>query len=66
MLNGVLPKDIRVLAATRVRDDFNARFDCDHRVYKYFFIRNNMDIEKLNVKNKLNNYNINLYYYLQN
>lgn len=47
MLNGVLPPDIRILSATEVNPDFNARFDCNYRVYKYFFHRNGMDIENL-------------------
>lgn len=37
MLNGVLPWDIRVLGYCQVRPDFSARFDCEYRLYKYFF-----------------------------
>ncbi|KAJ1605542.1 Deg1p-like type II pseudouridylate synthase TruA [Cryptosporidium canis] len=37
MLNGVLPWDIRVLGYCEVRPDFSARFDCEYRLYKYFF-----------------------------
>lgn len=53
MLNGVLPDDIRVLAAAEVHKDFNSRFECDYRVYKYFFIKNNMNIEKIEEAAKL-------------
>ncbi|CUV08081.1 unnamed protein product [Cryptosporidium hominis] len=37
MLNGVLPWDIRVIGYCEVRPDFSARFDCEYRLYKYFF-----------------------------
>ncbi|OII75275.1 Deg1p-like type II pseudouridylate synthase [Cryptosporidium ubiquitum] len=42
MLNGVLPWDIRVLGFCKVRPDFNARFDCEYRLYKYFFPLNHV------------------------
>ena len=44
MLNNNLPNDIRVLAWSPVDTDFNARFSCLHRTYKYFFPKGNMDI----------------------
>ncbi|KAG9044584.1 hypothetical protein FS837_007902 [Tulasnella sp. UAMH 9824] len=37
MLNAVLPRSIRVLAWSPVADDFDARFTCTFRHYKYFF-----------------------------
>ncbi|KAG8731700.1 hypothetical protein FRC11_002846 [Ceratobasidium sp. 423] len=37
MLNRVLPPTIRVLAWSPVADDFDARFSCQWRHYKYFF-----------------------------
>ncbi|CAE6504346.1 unnamed protein product, partial [Rhizoctonia solani] len=37
MLNRVLPSSIRVLAWSPVADDFDARFSCQWRHYKYFF-----------------------------
>ncbi|KAG9002519.1 hypothetical protein FRB90_011368, partial [Tulasnella sp. 427] len=37
MLNAVLPRSIRVLAWSPVTDDFDARFNCTFRHYKYFF-----------------------------
>eukprot|EP00056_Hartaetosiga_gracilis_P006067 m.92735 g.92735 ORF g.92735 m.92735 type:complete len:486 (+) comp12366_c0_seq3:35-1492(+) len=47
MLNGVLPTDIRVLDWAPVDDDFNARFSCTARHYKYFFFSENMDIKAM-------------------
>ncbi|CAD7958305.1 unnamed protein product [Amoebophrya sp. A120] len=38
MLNGVLPKDIRVLQIYPVPDTFDARFSCLFRIYRYFFV----------------------------
>ena len=37
MLNSVLPTSIRILAWSPVADEFDARFSCTHRHYKYFF-----------------------------
>lgn len=37
MLNGVLPKSVRVIAFASVSRDFSARFDCTERVYTYIF-----------------------------
>lgn len=37
MLNGVLPPDIRVLAAARAPVGFDARFSCKYRAYQYYF-----------------------------
>ena len=44
MLNSTLPEDIRVLSWAPVGPDFNARFNCLHRTYKYFFPKGNLDI----------------------
>jgi len=49
MLNRTLPPEIRVLCWAPTRCDFSARFDCERRVYKYFFPRGDLDIEKMNV-----------------
>jgi hypothetical protein len=49
MLNRLLPKDIRVLSWTPVKSDFDARFSCQWRKYKYFFPTANLDIEKMNL-----------------
>ncbi|CAG8478530.1 12915_t:CDS:2 [Acaulospora morrowiae] len=45
VLNRMLPNDIRVIAWANVNPDFNARFDCRHRHYKYFFVKGNLDID---------------------
>ena len=45
VLNRLLPPEIRVLAACEVSPSFNSRFDCLYRVYKYFFVKRDLDIE---------------------
>lgn len=45
MLNTNLPEDIRVLDWAPVGSEFNARFSCLQRVYKYFFPRGSLDLE---------------------
>mgnify|MGYP001571985363 CR=1 FL=1 len=45
ILNGILPDDIRILQKAEVHDDFNARYHCFSRHYKYFFMKNNLNIE---------------------
>jgi tRNA pseudouridine38/39 synthase len=49
MLNGVLPSSIRVSAWAPVPEDFNARFSCRGRHYRYFFtdLREELDIEAM-------------------
>jgi tRNA pseudouridine38-40 synthase len=37
-LNGLLPQDIRILAAAETRPDFHSRFDARFRTYRYQFI----------------------------
>ena len=44
MLNAILPEDIRILAFSEVSEDFNARYWCTRRSYKYFFARNHLNI----------------------
>jgi hypothetical protein len=44
-LNRALPEDIRVTGWNPVRPDFDARFSCKYREYKYFFVRWSLDIE---------------------
>ena len=44
-INHCLPDDIRILAFSFVKDDFDARFDCKFREYKYLFFKGSMDIE---------------------
>jgi len=48
-LNRVLPSDIRVLGWSPVPLDFNARFSCMQREYKYFFYRDSLDIAAMQV-----------------
>ncbi|KAL4469487.1 hypothetical protein ABPG74_004740 [Tetrahymena malaccensis] len=47
MLNSNLPDDIRILSCSKVDPTFNARFDCQKRIYKYFFFENQMDIQRM-------------------
>ena len=46
-LNGRLPSDIRIIAWAPTPKDFNARFDCKYREYKYFFPLNGMHMDKM-------------------
>uniref|UniRef100_A0A0N5AME2 tRNA pseudouridine synthase n=1 Tax=Syphacia muris TaxID=451379 RepID=A0A0N5AME2_9BILA len=45
ILNAVLPKGIRILAWAPVPLNFNARFDCNERVYKYGLPASALDIQ---------------------
>eukprot|EP00055_Hartaetosiga_balthica_P011798 m.55073 g.55073 ORF g.55073 m.55073 type:complete len:242 (+) comp7737_c0_seq2:66-791(+) len=45
MLNGVLPLDIRVIDWAPVDKEFDARFSCTARHYKYFFHKETHDID---------------------
>jgi len=47
VINRVLPQDIRVLAWAPVAPEFNARFSCRHRTYKYYFISDAMHLENM-------------------
>uniref|UniRef100_A0A3N7EHA4 Pseudouridine synthase I TruA alpha/beta domain-containing protein n=1 Tax=Populus trichocarpa TaxID=3694 RepID=A0A3N7EHA4_POPTR len=44
VLNGVLPKDIRIVGWCPVPSDFSARFSCLSREYKYFFWNDNLNL----------------------
>eukprot|EP01118_Nematostelium_gracile_P005474 TRINITY_DN1733_c0_g1_i4.p1 TRINITY_DN1733_c0_g1~~TRINITY_DN1733_c0_g1_i4.p1 ORF type:complete len:387 (-),score=71.72 TRINITY_DN1733_c0_g1_i4:184-1344(-) len=46
-LNGSLPEDIRVIAWTPVPLDFDARFSAKYRTYKYFFLKQDLDLERM-------------------
>jgi tRNA pseudouridine38/39 synthase len=46
-INKVLPEDVRVVAWSPVSDTFDARFNARARVYKYFFLRDGMDLERM-------------------
>ncbi|XP_077998522.1 tRNA pseudouridine(38/39) synthase-like [Glandiceps talaboti] len=45
ILNNVLPDEIRIVAWTPVKPDFDARFSASSRTYKYFFPKADLDIE---------------------
>jgi tRNA pseudouridine38/39 synthase len=47
ILNNILPKDIIITGQCEVDDSFDARFSCLYREYKYFFIKNGMNMEKI-------------------
>jgi tRNA pseudouridine38/39 synthase len=44
LLNRQLPPSIRVLGWQPVANDFDARFDCQYRQYKYYFPGNRFDL----------------------
>uniref|UniRef100_M4B3Y2 tRNA pseudouridine synthase n=1 Tax=Hyaloperonospora arabidopsidis (strain Emoy2) TaxID=559515 RepID=M4B3Y2_HYAAE len=46
-INRGLPADIRVYSVACCRQQFSARFDCKGRMYRYFFLRRDLDIEKM-------------------
>lgn len=48
VLNKLLPPEIRIIAWMPVEQEFDARFSCLHRTYKYFFPAANLDIEIMN------------------
>ena len=45
MINALLPEDIRIIGCEEVQAEFNARYWCTSRRYKYFFAKNNLNIE---------------------
>lgn len=45
MLNAILPDDIRIIGCQEVSADFNARYWCTRRSYKYFFPKHNLNID---------------------
>ncbi|KAE9553535.1 hypothetical protein FO519_003228 [Halicephalobus sp. NKZ332] len=47
ILNHVLPSDIRVLAWSPAKADFNARFECTSRAYIYLFPKGRLNIEAM-------------------
>lgn len=44
ILNMMLPEDIRVTGWAPASDDFNARYDCVQRQYRYYFLLNNLNM----------------------
>ncbi|KAI9358303.1 pseudouridine synthase, partial [Zopfochytrium polystomum] len=47
ILNRLLPPDVRVLAWSPAPPSFDARFDCTHRRYRYFFPAEGLDVERM-------------------
>lgn len=47
LMNRVLPPGVRVLGWAPVADDFSARFNCEYRAYKYFFVGGDLDIKAM-------------------
>jgi tRNA pseudouridine38/39 synthase len=47
ILNTILPDDIRIIGSAEVRDDFDSRFSCLFREYKYFFVGNDLNIDMM-------------------
>ncbi|RKP10846.1 pseudouridine synthase, partial [Thamnocephalis sphaerospora] len=47
LLNRQLPSDIRVLAWSPVASDFDARFNCQWRRYRYYFDARGLDLERM-------------------
>ena len=48
VLNKLLPPEIRIIAWAPVDQDFDARFSCLHRTYKYLFPAANVNVEAMN------------------
>ncbi|KAF1334753.1 tRNA uridine synthase, partial [Globisporangium splendens] len=46
-INRALPEDIRVYSVVPSPTGFSARFDCTARMYRYFFLKKDMDIAKM-------------------
>lgn len=47
-INRALPPDIRVYSVVAAPSpDFSARFDCKARMYRYFFLKKDMDIDRM-------------------
>ena len=47
MLNNVLPENIRILGWCPVSPEFNARFSCNTRTYRYFFQPRQLNMVKM-------------------
>lgn len=46
-INSSLPEDILILAYAKVPESFDARHDCKGRHYRYFFFKEDLNIEKM-------------------
>lgn len=47
ILNNVLPPTIRVMGWSPVSNDFSARFSATTRTYRYFFVKRDMDLDRM-------------------
>ena len=47
ILNNNLPEEIKFLGICEVPEDFSARYSCSSRMYKYFFLKELYNIEKM-------------------
>ena len=47
-INSALPEDIIILAYTKVPESFDARHNCKTRHYRYFFFKEDLNLEKMN------------------
>lgn len=45
VINKALPEDIRVLAWAPIAPEFDARFSAKSRTYRYYFLRDGMDVD---------------------
>lgn len=46
-INRSLPPEIRVYSVVTCAPEFCARFDCQWRVYRYFFVKKQLDIDRM-------------------
>lgn len=51
-INSALPEDIIILAYAKVSDNFNARDDCKSRNYRYFFFKEDLNLDKMDEASK--------------
>lgn len=47
ILNQLLPEDIRVTGWAPVSETFNARYDCVQRHYRYYFLLNGLNLDRM-------------------
>lgn len=47
MLNNVLPTSIRIIGFAFVEDDFDARFSCISRTYRYYFCHRGLNLDAM-------------------
>jgi len=50
-INAHLPKDIRILQTSEVKDDFHSRFDVVQKTYHYYFYASEVDLPLLSTTN---------------